>query len=139
MFKLNPVLQSDTFCLGEFELSLVLLSLDAHYPWVILVPKRHDITEIYQLNVTDRLLLLDESCLLANAMQQEFSPDKLNIATIGNNVPQLHMHHVCRYKSDISWPNPVWGQAPSLSYEHGALAAMKQRLRSQLGGFINIK
>jgi len=138
MFKLNPVLQSDTVCIGEFELSLVLLSLDAHYPWVILVPKRVDVTEIYQLTVADRFLLMDESCLLANALQQEFSPDKLNIATIGNHVPQLHMHHVCRYKSDISWPNPVWGQEPALAYQDVALAAMKQRLRSRLGAQLYI-
>lgn len=116
MFELHERLKADTWEVGEFPLCLLLLTKDANYPWTILVPKRAGITEIYQLVSIDRQQLLHESCLLAEAMQSLFSPDKLNIATIGNIVPQLHMHHVARTSDDIAWPSPVWGAAPALSY-----------------------
>ncbi|MFB0995632.1 MAG: HIT family protein [Porticoccaceae bacterium] len=121
MFQLHPVLQKDTVLVGEFSLSLLLISKDANYPWVILVPKE----------------LLKESCLLANALVKICKPDKLNIATIGNMVPQLHMHHVCRYQTDLCWPKPVWGQAPSSTYVSQELERFKQRLRAELGEYIS--
>lgn len=137
MFQLHPVLQKDTVLVGEFSLSLLLISKDANYPWVILVPKRSDIDEIYQLSVSDRQELLKESCLLDNALVKICKPDKLNIATIGNMVPQLHMHHVCRYQTDLCWPKPVWGQAPSSTYVSQELERFKQRLRAELGEYIS--
>tara|TARA_B110001450_G_scaffold178863_1_gene167093 strand:- start:1395 stop:1820 length:426 start_codon:yes stop_codon:yes gene_type:complete len=133
MFQLHPVLQKDTVAVGEFSLSLLLISKDANYPWAILVPKRPDIEEIYQLSPSDRQELLKESCLLANALAEIFKPDKLNIATIGNMVPQLHMHHVCRYQTDLCWPKPVWGQTPASNYTAQELEGFKQRLLAELG------
>ena len=92
MFKLHSMLQKDTLLVGEFPLSLLLINQDANYPWAILVPKRPNVEEMYQLNPADRQALLEESCLLASALVKIYKPDKLNIATIGNIVPQLHMH-----------------------------------------------
>ena len=132
MFQLHPVLQKDTVLVGEFSLSLLLISKDANYPWAILVPKRSNIEEIYQLSLSDRQALLKESCLLANALVEIFKPAKLNIATIGNMVPQLHMHHVCRYPTDLSWPKPVWGQTPASTYAAQELEGFKQRLLVEL-------
>jgi len=125
---------ADTLLLGEFSLSLVLLNRDANYPWVILVPKRADITEIYQLQDADRQQLLHESCVLAEAMQAVFKPDKLNIATIGNIVPQLHMHHVARTTDDAAWPGPVWGAAPAMGYSNKKLLSVQASLQAQLAG-----
>ena len=137
MFKLHSMLQRDTVLVGEFPLSLLLINQDANYPWAILVPKRSNIEEMYQLNPADRQALLEESCLLASALVKIYKPDKLNIATIGNIVPQLHMHHICRYQTDPCWPAPVWGQMSPSAYTSGALEQFKQRLRLELGETIS--
>ena len=136
MFQLHPVLQKDTVLIGEFSLSLVLISKDANYPWVILVPKRPEVKEIYQLSLADRQTLLEESCLLASALVKIFKPDKLNVATIGNMVPQLHMHHICRFQTDLCWPKPVWGEISPGAYANEALEVFKQRLQLELGSNI---
>jgi len=116
MFELHPRLAADTLIVGEFKLSQLLIHRDANYPWFILVPKRPDVMEIYHLSEEDRIQLMVESCMLAEALVDVFSPDKINIATLGNIVPQLHMHHVARYKTDGAWPNPIWGAQPALDY-----------------------
>ncbi|TLM65548.1 MAG: HIT domain-containing protein, partial [Deltaproteobacteria bacterium] len=116
MFSLDPRLQGDTLPLGAFPLSRLLLMNDRTYPWLILVPQRPDIREIYQLAPADRRQLLDESCQLAEAMAALFRPDKLNIAALGNVVPQLHVHHVARFCTDPAWPAPVWGKGPAIPY-----------------------
>ena len=94
MFSLDPVLEADTALIGQFDLSLVLLNRDANYPWAVLVPKRQSISEIFQLSSDDQHSLMAESSCLAEALTEIFSPDKLNIAAIGNVVEQLHVHHV---------------------------------------------
>lgn len=132
MFQLHERLTADTLLVGDFPLCLLLLSKDANYPWTILVPKREGIEEIYQLNNIDRQQLLHESCVLAEAMQTLFSPDKLNIATIGNKVPQLHMHHVARTMEDAAWPGPVWGAVPATSYGEDKSRAIQASLQAQL-------
>lgn len=116
MFELHPRLVADTLPVGDFSLSRLVMHRDANYPWFILVPRREDVTEIYHLSEEDRQQLIRESCLLAEALVDVFSPDKINIATLGNMVPQLHMHHVVRYKTDGAWPNPIWGVLPLLQY-----------------------
>lgn len=115
-FQLHPRLQEDSLLVGNFSLCQVLLMNDSQYPWYILVPRRSDMSEIYQLTPADRQLLLAESCLLAVTMHEIYRPDKLNIAAIGNLVPQLHIHHVARYKTDVTWPSPVWGKLPTQPY-----------------------
>jgi diadenosine tetraphosphate (Ap4A) HIT family hydrolase len=115
----------------------VLLNKDANYPWVILVPRREGVTEVVQLDNGDRRQLLDESCIIANCLTELFSPDKLNIATIGNIVSQLHMHHVCRFKTDACWPAPVWGQVPALGYDDEALSKLLWVMRNNLEDHIS--
>jgi diadenosine tetraphosphate (Ap4A) HIT family hydrolase len=132
MFQLHERLQADTVLVAEFNLSLVLLCKDANYPWIILVPKRHSIQEIYQLAIEDRHQLLHESCTVAETMTALFNPDKLNIATIGNMVPQLHMHHVARFKNDGAWPGPVWGAQSAASYNKDKLASLVLELQAAL-------
>ncbi len=134
MFQLNETLQSDTVLLGHFPLSLVLLHKDSNYPWCILVPQRANIKEIYQLDEKDQIQLLKESCDLSETMVGLFAPDKLNIAALGNQVPQLHIHHIARYTTDAPWPNPIWGAQPPQAYTEQGLAAVVKKLRSALDG-----
>jgi diadenosine tetraphosphate (Ap4A) HIT family hydrolase len=134
MFKLNEKLEADTWYLGDFPLCALLLARDANYPWLILVPRIADIEEIYQLDREQRSQLLEESCILARGLQNEFGADKLNIAALGNVVPQLHLHHIVRLHSDAAWPGPVWGAVPPTDYSAQALDEIKKRLRSVLQG-----
>jgi len=113
---LHARLEKDCFVLGQFRLSLLLLMNDARYPWFILVPQREGISEIQQLAAADRQALLEESCLLSEALHAAFSPDRINVAALGNVVPQLHVHHIARFTDDDAWPAPVWGAHPSRAY-----------------------
>lgn len=115
-FALHPQLAADCFVLGDTPLSRLLLMNDAQYPWCILVPRRTDIREIYQLDAADQRQLLDESTRLGEALMRTFSGDKLNVAALGNRVPQLHLHHVVRRHNDAAWPAPVWGHHPARRY-----------------------
>jgi len=132
MFQLDPRLESSTLLLGAFPLSLLLLSKDANYPWCILVPAREDMREIYQLTEADRQQLLEESCVLAETLDNLFSAEKINVATIGNMVPQLHMHHVVRFERDAAWPGPVWGAVAAATYPPQLLMKTAERIVTAL-------
>jgi diadenosine tetraphosphate (Ap4A) HIT family hydrolase len=119
-FQLHPQLAADCFALGQFSLCRLLLMNESRYPWFILVPQRQTLTEIHQLSDDDQLLLIRESSLLARALEQAFKADKLNVAAIGNIVPQLHLHHIVRYRHDAAWPAPVWGKFKPLPYTDDA-------------------
>lgn len=123
MFKLDDRLAADTLTLGRFGLSGLLLHRDANYPWFILVPERENITEIYQLPAAEQEQLIRESSLLAETLMAVFNPDKINIAALGNVVPQLHIHHIARFRSDPAWPGPVWGAVSASSYSDAELQA----------------
>lgn len=133
-FQLHPRLEQDCFLVGRLPLSQLLLMNDSQYPWFILVPQRNDVSEIYQLNDADRQQLQVESCWLAQAMAAIYQPDKLNIANIGNLVPQLHVHHIARYQSDIAWPAPIWGKFPVCAYSEQEAEERIFRIREGLLG-----
>lgn len=116
MFALNPRLAKDTIDIGALELSRLLLMNDATYPWVILVPQRDGIREICELTGPDRHLLMDEIAQVSEALVHVFRPDKVNVAALGNVVPQLHVHIVARFAADASWPDPIWGKHPAKAY-----------------------
>ena len=128
MTNIHPQLSAACITMGKFPLSHLLLMNDSNYPWFILVPMRDNIREIYQLESADRAQLLHESCLLSEFLMTAFNGDKLNLAALGNQVPQLHLHHIVRYQSDVAWPAPVWGKFPSLPYSDSALDEIKSKL-----------
>ncbi len=135
-FELHPQLAQDCHRLGRFELGLLLLMNDANYPWFILVPQRAGLREIYQLEQADQQQLLRESTLLSRALMSAFGGDKLNLAALGNMVPQLHLHHIVRYAGDAAWPAPVWGRHPPRPYAAEELQQRRRVLRpALLGGF----
>src|SRR5215469_12081697 len=108
MFALHPQLACDTFFITDLKLCRVLLMNNGLFPWLILVPKVDGIKELIDLSDTDRHVLMDEISLASEIMKALFSPDKLNIAALGNQVPQLHVHIIARFTHDSAWPNPVW-------------------------------
>lgn len=132
MFNLHPRLAADTMLVVELPLSTVLLMNDSQYPWLILVPRREDIREIYQLSEADQVQLLRESSTVAQAMMKLYRGDKMNIGALGNMVPQLHLHHIVRYEGDPTWPGPVWGAQPAQPYADEAAAVRLAELRQVL-------
>ncbi|MCF6251634.1 MAG: HIT domain-containing protein [Methylococcaceae bacterium] len=128
-FQVHPRLQQDSIEIGRFNLSRLLLINDSQYPWFVLVPERIDITEIYQLSETDQQVLQQESSLLAKMLADNYHADKMNIAAIGNLVPQLHIHHIVRYKNDIAWPAPVWGKYDAVPYSKPQLEKTKTKIK----------
>ena len=108
-WSLHPQLDRDTVALGDLPLSRVLLINDANYPWLILVPRRPDITEIIDLDEDDQAQLMTEIDAASRALKAVTACDKLNIAALGNVVAQLHVHVIARCRTDAAWPKPVWG------------------------------
>lgn len=133
MFELHPQLVKDCTALGRLALCRLLLMNDANYPWFILVPEREGIREVHELSDADRHLLWDESALLSRALHKGFGAHKLNIAALGNQVPQLHLHHIVRYSHDPAWPNPVWGRVPPKAYYGAEAHKLKALMQSLLG------
>jgi diadenosine tetraphosphate (Ap4A) HIT family hydrolase len=132
-FQLHPQLEKDCHLVGDLALSRVLLVDDVRYPWVLLVPRVPGVTELHALDSAQRLALSDESCRLGRWMLDHFDGDKLNVATLGNLVPQLHLHHVVRTVGDPAWPGPVWGHSPPAAYSPSALLETLEAVRNGLG------
>ena len=132
-FKLHPRLKQDCIAIGRFELCQLLMMNDSLYPWFILVPERADVQEIYQLSKTERQLLTEESSYLAEKLAAFYQADKMNIAAIGNIVPQLHIHHVVRFQTDKAWPAPVWGKFTAVPYTEKQIADNMIRIKDQFG------
>ena len=135
MSNLHPQLVKDCIQLGTFELCHLLLMNDSQYPWFILVPDRDDISEIYQLSKTEQSQLLHESSQFSITIATVFHADKLNIAALGNVVPQLHVHHIVRYKTDPAWPAPVWGRYAAIAYTDEELRQVISRLKVNMPDF----
>lgn len=132
MFVLDERLKNDTVEVCDWPLCKVLLMNDANYPWVILVPRKEEAIELFDLNETEQQQLTQESMRLATIMKNEFAADKMNVANLGNVVSQLHIHHIARYKSDVAWPKPVWGALPAKGYSEPELALLVERLKAIL-------
>lgn len=115
-FKLHERLEADTYTIGDLEHCRVLLMNDSRYPWAILVPSYPDLVETFDLPPEIRLAVFEEANGFARAMKSIYSADKMNIATLGNMVPQLHIHVVARKKTDAGWPGPVWRSGPAVPY-----------------------
>lgn len=132
-FELHPQLASDTHPVGDLPLCRVLLMDDANWPWAILVPRRPGVREAYELGADDQAQLARESSQVAAAMAALFAADKMNVAALGNVVPQLHLHHIVRHRDDPAWPRPVWGALPRQPYAPAAARAAVARLAAALG------
>lgn len=131
-FQLHPRLEQDCIAIGRFELCRLLMMNDSQYPWFILVPERADLQEIYHLSKAERKLLTEESSYLAENLAVLYKADKMNIAAIGNMVPQLHIHHIVRYRTDKAWPAPVWGKFAAVPYTESQIADNVTLIRDQL-------
>lgn len=129
MFALDSRLQQDCLLVGDFPLCRLLLMNDSNYPWFILVPRREEVSELFQLDADDQRQLWQETTLLAEILKDTFAADKMNVATLGNLVSQLHMHVIVRRRDDVAWPAPVWGRHPAQPYAGQQVGQVIDKLR----------
>ena len=116
-FALDPRLAADTHRVGDLALSRVLIINDANYPWLLLVPRHLGANEIVDLEEVEQAQLMTEITRVSRALKEITKCDKLNVAALGNVVPQLHVHIIARRTSDAAWPRPVWGVMPPLAHD----------------------
>jgi diadenosine tetraphosphate (Ap4A) HIT family hydrolase len=133
-YELHPQLAADTHPLATLELCELRLMDDANYPWLILVPRVPNARELVDLDAAQRHQLTDEIDLAARLLRDGFRPHKLNVAALGNLVPQLHVHVIAREENDPAWPAPVWGRVAARPYPPEMLVERVRLLRSLLGG-----
>lgn len=126
-YELDARLAAETVHIGDLPVSSVLLFDDSRFPWFVLVPRRADLREITDLRVSEYGIVMDEVRFAARVMKTLMEPDKINIAALGNIVPQLHLHVVARFHSDAAWPGPVWGSGPRQPYPAHAAASLVDR------------
>ena len=132
-WSLHPQLEQDTEAVGDLSLSRVLVSNDANYPWLLLVPRRFGASEIIDLDEKDQSQLLIEIARVSRALKDMTACHKLNVAAIGNVVPQLHIHIVARQLDDPAWPKPVWGTVPARAYDLAERERFIAALRRKMG------
>lgn len=131
-FELHPQLAFDTSVIGHFPLCIALLHKDNSVPWVILVPKKADLKELHHLPMQEQQQFLLESQAVSQALEATFAPDKLNLGALGNMVPQLHIHHIARFKNDIAWPGPLWGNTAGSFREPSVQQALVEQIQQAL-------
>jgi diadenosine tetraphosphate (Ap4A) HIT family hydrolase len=135
-FMLHPRLMVDSASIADWSLSRVLLMNDKRYPWIVLVPRRADVSELFDLDEAARVTLTNEIARVSQTLKAwaklRGGCDKINIGMIGNIVPQLHVHIVARTKGDAAWPATVWGKGEALPYGAAELERTIAELRDAL-------
>ena len=131
-WSLHSRLNEDTIDIGDLPLCRVLVIKDAHYPWLLLVPRRPEAVEIIDLDEVQQAQLMTEMTRVVCALKEITKCDKLNIAALGNLVPQLHVHIIARRSSDVAWPRPVWGVMPPLAHDAEEVQTFISALRRKI-------
>ncbi|MBL8708821.1 MAG: HIT domain-containing protein [Rhodospirillaceae bacterium] len=134
-FSLHPQLAADCLVIGDWPLCRVLRMNDRTFPWLILVPRRAGMRDIIDLGEADQMGLMREIGLASQGLRRQLSPDKLNVAALGNAVPQLHVHVIARFVGDPAWPKPVWGVTPAVQFDPPASVEEAAHWRQALGPF----
>ncbi len=131
-FSLHPTLAADCLPVGQLPLCQLLLMNDARYPWLILVPRLPGLRELFEVPVPERTQLFNEIDQVSQTLLHLFEPDKLNVAALGNQVPQLHLHLIARFHQDAAWPQPIWGRGAPQPYNEAQAQARLQALQQRL-------
>ena len=127
-FTLHPRLESDSLLIRDLPLSQLRLQNQKNVPWLLLVPRRAEAREIFDLTAEDRAVLMDEITQTARVLTDLYSPDKINIGALGNIVPQLHIHVIARFSTDPAWPASIWGAVQPAPYSVHSLPEIKAKL-----------
>jgi diadenosine tetraphosphate (Ap4A) HIT family hydrolase len=131
-YSLDNRLKQATLPIGRLELCEIRLLNDARWPWLLLVPMRDDMAEIFDLAATEQNILTEENVLASVALKKLTGAEKINTAAIGNIVRQLHVHVIARSENDANWPGPVWGFGQAEPYNDSAAKSLIDKLRNEL-------
>jgi diadenosine tetraphosphate (Ap4A) HIT family hydrolase len=131
-WELDTRLEQDSAAVGDMPLCRVLLIKDANFPWLLLVPRQRDATEITDLDMIEQAQLMSEIAHASRTLKALTDCDKINVAALGNVVAQLHVHVIARSRSDAAWPRPVWNAVPPRDYDGGDLEKLLASLRQRL-------
>lgn len=129
LFRLDPRLEADGPVVADLPLSHVRLVDDARFFWLVLVPRRVDRVEIMDLEPEERALLMEEITAVSQVLKGVTGCAKLNVAALGNMVPQLHVHVIGRRKGDPAWSGPVWGHSEAQPWPRPAEAPLALALK----------
>ena len=132
-FQLHPQLEADTHLICRTENCQILLMDDARFPWIVLVPEVADIRELYELKERQQQQAYQSILRISKSLAEYSNADKMNVAALGNQVPQLHIHIIARYETDAAWPGPVWGVGQAEPYGPDQL----QQKLSELGATLS--
>ncbi|MCZ4282814.1 HIT domain-containing protein [Kiloniella laminariae] len=132
-FELHPRLTADTLVVTDLPQCRVLLMNDSRYPWLILVPRHNELRELHDLAPTELAAVMEEVRKVSEVLVQAFGAFKINVAALGNMVPQLHIHVIARSQSDPAWPGPVWGVGAPLAYSDEASSVLLLKLEAAIG------
>lgn len=133
-FTLDPKLAADTSFIARLGLCRVLLMNDRRFPWIVLVPERAGLRELHDVAPADEAALFADIRRASRALAQVTRAHKMNVAALGNQVAQLHIHIIARFREDRAWPNPIWGTGPAEAYAETERAAFTARLSQALSG-----
>ncbi len=131
-WSLHPEFERDTWPLANWPLCRVLLMNDSNYPWLVLVPRIEGLRDLHDVPPAHHAALMSEIGRASRALKRLFNAHKLNVAALGNAVPQLHVHVIARQTSDPAWPRPVWGVRPVVPYDPARLERTVDALQSML-------
>ncbi|MBF0109494.1 MAG: HIT family protein [Magnetococcales bacterium] len=129
---LHPTLVKDCIMVGTLAASILLLMNDRHYPWLVLVPNRPGLRDFDDLSANDASMVHADIRQASNLLRTLFKPTKINVAALGNVVPQLHIHVIARFESDRAWPKPVWGVFPPEPYPEDQRHSLVARIKNML-------
>ncbi len=131
-FSLDPTIERDSLPMMWLGLCELRIQDDRRWPWLLLVPQRPGAEEFHDLTPLDQAMLTFEIGMVAKALKDATSCRKINIATLGNIVPQLHVHIVARDPGDPAWPGPVWGHGPREPWRREDLHGLAERIKARL-------
>jgi len=127
--EIDPRIQADSAFVTNLSLCQVRLCNNAAFPWIMLVPNT-DVIEIVDMQSSEQQILMQEICHASTVMRTLYKPFKLNIASIGNVAPQIHVHVVARYETDGAWPRPVWYSGVTAEYSPEHMAKEIEQLKA---------
>ncbi|MFZ3035405.1 MAG: HIT domain-containing protein [Parvibaculum sp.] len=133
-FELNERLAADTWTVKDMALCRVLLMNDKRYPWLILVPRREGLRDFHDVAEADKATFLAEIDHVSAVLKVQTAAQKMNVAALGNMVPQLHVHVIARFEKDEAWPKPVWGLGEAVPYPPSEIGSLIEVLKKGLLG-----
>jgi diadenosine tetraphosphate (Ap4A) HIT family hydrolase len=139
MFKLNEKLAQDSYLIADLKISQLLLAKNANYPWFILVVKKENLVELIDLSLEQQIEVLKEINFISKFLKDDLKVDKINIATLGNVVKQLHIHIIGRFENDPAFPKPIWCKNDFKEYQEEDLENLIIKIRPKINKILSSK